>query len=117
MSATLTIVGLGSGNPDRLTLGIIKKLKAASAVYVRTAEHPVMAALAEMEIAWESFDGLYETLSSFPEVYEAITATLIEKAAAAPQGRRLSMPCRGIPWWPNPLSPCCAGAARRQALS
>ena len=68
MSATLTVVGLGSGNPDRLTLGIIKKLKAASVVYVRTKEHPVMAALSELEITSQSFDGLYESLSSFPEV-------------------------------------------------
>lgn len=97
MSAILTIVGLGSGNPDRLTLGIIKKLKAASAVYVRTAEHPVMAALAELEISWESFDGLYESLSSFPEVYEAITAALLEKAAAAPQGTEIVYAVPGHP--------------------
>lgn len=97
MSAILTVVGLGSGNPDRLTLGIIKKLKAASAVYVRTAEHPAMAALAELEITSESFDGLYESLSSFPEVYEAITATLIEKAAAAPQGTEIVYAVPGHP--------------------
>lgn len=97
MSAILTVVGLGSGNPDRLTLGIIKKLKAASAIYVRTAEHPAMAALAELEISSESFDGLYESLSSFPEVYEAITATLIEKAAAAPQGTEIVYAVPGHP--------------------
>ncbi|WP_019914476.1 nucleoside triphosphate pyrophosphohydrolase [Paenibacillus sp. HW567] len=97
MSGTLTVVGLGSGNPDRLTLGIIKKLKAASAVYVRTAEHPVMVALAELEIAWQSFDGLYESLDSFPEVYEAITARLIEEAASAPQGAEIVYAVPGHP--------------------
>lgn len=97
MSATLTVVGLGSGNPDRLTLGIIKKLKAATAVYVRTAEHPVMAALTELEINARSFDGLYESLDSFPEVYEAITSGLIDEALAAPQGAEIVYAVPGHP--------------------
>ncbi|KWX85227.1 hypothetical protein AMQ83_26065, partial [Paenibacillus riograndensis] len=97
MSATLTVVGLGSGNPDRLTLGIIKKLKAASAVYVRTAEHPVMKALEELEIASQSFDYLYESLSSFPDVYEAITAKIIEECASAPAGAEIVYAVPGHP--------------------
>lgn len=97
MSASLTIVGLGSGNPDQLTLGIIKRLRAASAVIVRTKEHPVMAALAELEIAAESFDGLYESLSSFPEVYEAITSALIERAQSLPDGAELVYAVPGHP--------------------
>lgn len=97
MSASLTIVGLGSGNPDQLTLGIVKRLRAASAVIVRTKEHPVMAALAELEIAAESFDGLYESLSSFPEVYEAITSALIERAQSLPDGAELVYAVPGHP--------------------
>ncbi|MFF2912641.1 nucleoside triphosphate pyrophosphohydrolase [Paenibacillus sp. NPDC057934] len=97
MSASLTIVGLGSGNPDRLTLGIIKKLKAASTVYVRTKEHPVMSALAELEIEWKSFDGLYESLPSFPEVYEAIASRLIQEASAAEQGTEIVYAVPGHP--------------------
>ncbi|MDQ0196044.1 nucleoside triphosphate pyrophosphohydrolase [Paenibacillus wynnii] len=97
MSATLTVVGLGSGNPDRLTLGIVKKLKEASVVYVRTKEHPVMAALSELGIASESFDGLYETLSSFPEVYEAITSRLIEEARTAEAGTQIVYAVPGHP--------------------
>mgnify|MGYP000604143452 CR=1 FL=1 len=97
MSAILTVVGLGSGNPDRLTLGIIKKLKEASVVYVRTKEHPVMAALTELGIASQSFDGLYETLSSFPEVYEAITSKLIQEARAAEAGTEIVYAVPGHP--------------------
>lgn len=97
MSATLTVVGLGSGNPDRLTLGIVKKLKAASIVYVRTKEHPVMAALSELDITSQSFDGLYESLSSFPEVYEAITSRLIEEARAAAEGTEIVYAVPGHP--------------------
>lgn len=97
MSAILTVVGLGSGNPDRLTLGIVKKLKAASVVYVRTKEHPVMAALAELDIPTQSFDGLYESLSSFPEVYEAITSRLIQEAQSAEQGTEIVYAVPGHP--------------------
>lgn len=97
MSATLTVVGLGSGNPDRLTLGIVKKLKTASIVYVRTKEHPVMAALSELDIPSQSFDGLYESLSSFPEVYEAITTRLIEEARAAAEGTEIVYAVPGHP--------------------
>lgn len=97
MGAALTIVGLGSGNPDRLTLGIIKKLEGASVVYVRTAEHPVMAALSELGIASQSFDGLYESLASFPEVYEAITSRLIEEAIGAPEGTEIVYAVPGHP--------------------
>jgi tetrapyrrole methylase family protein / MazG family protein len=97
MSATLTVVGLGSGNPDRLTLGIVKKLKEASVVYVRTKEHPVMAALTELGIESESFDGLYESLSSFPEVYEAITSRLIREARSAAEGTEIVYAVPGHP--------------------
>ncbi|WP_410512965.1 nucleoside triphosphate pyrophosphohydrolase [Paenibacillus sp. BR2-3] len=97
MSATLTVVGLGSGNPDRLTLGIVKKLKEASVVYVRTKEHPVMAALTELGVVSQSFDGLYESLSSFPEVYEAIAERLIREARSAEAGTEIVYAVPGHP--------------------
>jgi len=97
MSATLTVVGLGSGNPDRLTLGIVNKLKEAAVVYVRTKEHPVMAALAELGIESQSFDGLYESLSSFPEVYEAIASRLIGEAHSAEAGTQIVYAVPGHP--------------------
>ncbi|KAA9003600.1 nucleoside triphosphate pyrophosphohydrolase [Paenibacillus spiritus] len=97
MSASLTIVGLGSGNPDRLTLGIVKRLQSASAVYVRTREHPVMAALEELGVESRSFDGLYESLPTFPEVYAAITDALIAAAKAGAEGDRILYAVPGHP--------------------
>lgn len=86
MSASITIVGLGSGNPDRLTMGIIKTLQTASEVYVRTKEHPVMSVLDELKVAIQSFDHIYEARDSFPEVYASIADILLEKAATADEG-------------------------------
>lgn len=86
MSASITIVGLGSGNPDRLTMGIIKTLQTASEVYVRTKEHPVMSVLDELKVAIQSFDHIYEARDSFPEVYASIADILLEKAVTADEG-------------------------------
>lgn len=80
MSAAITVVGLGSGNPDRLTLGIMKTLQGAAKVYVRTLSHPVITALEELGVVMESFDHVYESHDTFPEVYNFIASALIEAA-------------------------------------
>lgn len=97
MSSTLTVVGLGSGNPDRLTLGIVKTLQNASSVYVRTREHPVMSVLEEWNLAFQSFDDIYETHDSFPEVYNTIANQLIEKAISGEAGTEIVYAVPGHP--------------------
>ncbi|BFH65898.1 nucleoside triphosphate pyrophosphohydrolase [Paenibacillus azoreducens] len=97
MSASITIVGLGSGNPDRLTMGIVKTLQRASKVYVRTQEHPVMSVLDELNVATQSFDHVYEARDSFPEVYASIADILIEKAAAGQEGTNIVYAVPGHP--------------------
>lgn len=86
MSASITIVGLGSGNPDRLTMGIVKTLQQAAEVYIRTKEHPVMSVLDDMKVAMQSFDHIYEARDSFPEVYASIAETLLARAASGQTG-------------------------------
>jgi tetrapyrrole methylase family protein/MazG family protein len=97
MSASITIVGLGSGNPDRLTMGIVKTLQRAFEVYVRTQEHPVMSVLDELNVATQSFDHVYEARDSFPEVYASIADILIEKAAAGQEGTNIVYAVPGHP--------------------
>ncbi|CAI6085956.1 hypothetical protein PAECIP112173_04818 [Paenibacillus sp. JJ-100] len=80
MSAALTVVGLGSGDADQLTLGIIKKMKNASTLYVRTLDHPALNDLQQEGLEMTSFDSIYEEKSSFPEVYDEIAKQLIEAA-------------------------------------
>lgn len=79
MGSTIIVVGLGSGNPDRLTVGIVRTLQQASRVFVRTKEHPVMSVLKEWNLEYESFDSIYESHDSFPEVYDTIANTLMEQ--------------------------------------
>ncbi|NGZ78137.1 bifunctional methyltransferase/pyrophosphohydrolase YabN [Saccharibacillus alkalitolerans] len=82
MGTGITVVGLGSGDPDQLTLGIWKVLQGASRIYVRTKEHPVMNRIAGEGIAFESFDSVYENNGSFSDVYETIARRLVELAAS-----------------------------------
>ncbi|GKU77087.1 nucleoside triphosphate pyrophosphohydrolase [Paenibacillus sp. L3-i20] len=77
---SIVIVGLGSGDPDQITLGVWRRLQSAKRIFARTEKHPVMSLLQEHEISYSTFDHLYEQHESFPEVYEAIASTLLEAA-------------------------------------
>lgn len=79
MSKRIIVVGLGSGNEDQLTLGIWKKIKQASAVFIRTKDHPMLSLFEENAVLYKSFDYLYEQFESFPDVYDAIVTTLIDE--------------------------------------
>ncbi|MCM3043079.1 nucleoside triphosphate pyrophosphohydrolase [Paenibacillus motobuensis] len=80
MSGIITVMGLGSGNPEHLTLGSLRKLKEAQERYVRTKEHPVVSWLEETGVRFTSFDAVYEAKEDFPSVYAEIVERLIERA-------------------------------------
>jgi tetrapyrrole methylase family protein/MazG family protein len=82
----IEVVGLGSGDPDQLTLGVLRKLQQASKIIARTKQHPVMTLLDNNGIAYTTFDHLYEKFDSFPQVYEAIVDELMKAAATGPDG-------------------------------
>lgn len=81
MSSAITVVGLGSGDENQLTLGVLRKLEEAETVYLRTADHPVVSYLSQKGVRFQSFDGIYEAADSFGEVYEAIAEKLLQLAA------------------------------------
>ncbi len=67
----LTILGLGPGAPELLTLEAQHALGEAREIYLRTARHPTAAALpAHLDV--HSFDELYEREPTFDAVYAAI---------------------------------------------
>lgn len=77
---TITIVGLGPGSPDDLTLGAARELERAQHLYLRTEKHPTISYLKEKGIKYTSFDGYYDSLPTFGEVYGKIAGEIIEKA-------------------------------------
>ncbi len=71
---TITIIGLGAGDLDQLSLGTYRKLKEAEFVVARTDQHPAIAQLRAEGMAIESFDQIYIENDAFEQVYEEITA-------------------------------------------
>lgn len=69
---TLTIVGLGPGAPAQLTAGVLEVLKSGRPVLLRTAIHPTVNSLREMGIHFETCDDLYQSGTSFEQVYRAV---------------------------------------------
>ncbi|WP_010501440.1 nucleoside triphosphate pyrophosphohydrolase [Paenibacillus elgii] len=89
----ITVVGLGTGDENQLTLGVWRKLEAAGArggaIFLRTREHPMVAMLDHHNLRYETFDAVYEAHEAFDAVYEQIASQLIERAKAANSGEVL----------------------------
>lgn len=90
-------MGLGSGNPEHLTLGSLRKLKEAQERYVRTKEHPVVSWLEETGVRFTSFDAVYEAKQDFPSVYAEIVERLIERANQLPEEQEIIYAVPGHP--------------------
>lgn len=86
MPPSITILGLGSGGEEQLTLGTLKVLEQATHRYVRTADHPAVTDLQKRNITFEAFDMIYEQSASFEQVYVTITNTLLQAAKNNPNG-------------------------------
>lgn len=79
---TITIVGLGPGDPACLTRRAWQVFSEADEIYVRTRRHPTVAGLPS-HLRLHSFDALYESLDHFSAVYERIAAQILALAHRA----------------------------------
>ncbi|MCL5951883.1 MAG: MazG family protein [Chloroflexi bacterium] len=68
---SITILGLGPGDPQALTLEARDALAQAGEIYLRTREHPTVAALPH-HLTIHTYDYLYEANSDFDTIYTAI---------------------------------------------
>lgn len=90
MGGTLTIVGLGPGDPGLITREAWDVLAAAPEVLLRTRRHPTVAGLPQTPV-YKSFDRLYDEKSTFDEVYAAIVLEILQ-SAARPEGAVYAVP-------------------------
>ncbi len=90
MAPGITILGLGPGAAEHLTLEARAVLQAASEVYLRTAQHPTVAAL-PAHLAIHSFDSVYEAGNTFASVYQAIADEVVA-LGQRPQGVLYAVP-------------------------
>jgi len=77
MKQGITIVGLGPGDPNQLTLEAQQVLQEASEIYLRTYHHPTVASLRPGP-SLRFFDHLYEEKETFTEVYDEIARQILE---------------------------------------
>ncbi len=77
--ARVVVVGLGPAGDDHLTPAARSAIDAVDRRFVRTARHPAADAVPDAR----SFDDVYESSSSFDEVYARIVGTLVEESEAS----------------------------------
>jgi tetrapyrrole methylase family protein/MazG family protein len=76
---TLVVVGLGPYGAEHMTSAARDTLATASVARLRTGQHPAAANFASLE----TYDGLYESASSFEQLYLDIAEDLVRLARAA----------------------------------
>ncbi len=74
------ILGLGPGDVNSLTLGVVDRIKSGDKNFLRTEKHPSVKYFKDNDIAYESYDYVYEKEEEFIDVYGHIVDDLIEKA-------------------------------------
>ncbi len=104
----ITLLGLGPGDPAKLTREAWDVLDSAGQVWLRTKQHPTVAGLPPaLEI--HSFDELYESGDSFEDVYSAIVEKVLE-LGKSPEGVVYAVP--GDPFVAEATCPEIAQRAR-----
>jgi tetrapyrrole methylase family protein/MazG family protein len=78
-AASITIVGLGPGNPAHLTREAWDVLERAVHVYLRTCRHPTVSALPD-HLVLHSFDRLYESVDDYSTLYDQIACEILALA-------------------------------------
>lgn len=76
----ITIVGMGPGGKEYLTIQAIEALTSSEGVYLRTDKHPVVEYLVERGMRYVSFDSVYENAETFDETYQMIADRVIKLA-------------------------------------
>jgi len=109
----ITILGLGPGDAKHLTREAWEWLSAIPEVYLRTRQHPLVGFL-PASLVVHSFDELYETSTTFEEVYAAIVEQVLE-LGARPQGVTYAVP--GHPYIAEASGPEIVRRAREAGMA
>jgi tetrapyrrole methylase family protein/MazG family protein len=110
--AEITLLGLGPGDPAKLTRAAWEVINSAGEIWLRTKQHPVVSGL-PVSIAVHSFDDLYEQSDTFEDVYTTIVEKILE-LGQRPQGVVYAVP--GDPFIAEATCPVIAQRARTAGL-
>lgn len=78
----ITVVGLGPGDENSLSLGSYRLLSNGDPVFLRTEKHPVIPWLRQEGVRFQTFDPIYEKHRDFAAVYREIADRLMAEAEA-----------------------------------
>ena len=81
---TITVVALGPGSKDYLTLGAVEALKGAKQLVLRTGRHGAAKYLEEQGIPFVTLDHLYEQSEDFDQLADTAANELLKRAESAP---------------------------------
>ena len=108
----ITLLGLGPGDPGKLTREAWEVLTSSSRIWLRTRQHPTVSGLpAALEM--HSFDELYETSDSFEAVYAGIVEKILV-LGRLPEGVVYAVP--GDPFLAEATCTAIAEQARAEGL-
>lgn len=77
----LTILGLGPGGKQYLTLEALECIKTGRLIHARTMKHPVMDYLIEVGGQFQGMDHFYDAGQTFDAVYQSIADDIVGKLA------------------------------------
>src|SRR5438874_4566935 len=78
---TITVVGLGPGDLDSLSVGALREIERAGAILARTERHPVVEQLRARGIEVRSLDDEYEAAPDFDTLYRRLAERVLAAAA------------------------------------
>ena len=112
-TATLTLLGLGPGDPALLTQAALEHLRGLDELILRTRIHPTVAHLPP-HLRLTSFDDLYEQAPDFETIYHTIVETLVERLQ---RGQSVTYAVPGHPLVAEATTRRLLALAREQGLT
>ncbi len=89
----ITLVALGPGHPDLLTVGAMHALRQAGQLVLRTDRHGVAAYLRAEGVAFDTLDGLYADSEDFDALCARAARSLLDRLAQGDLCYAASDPC------------------------
>jgi len=112
-SPTLTLLGLGPGDPALLTRAALDHLESIDTLVLRTRIHPTVEHL-PARLRLESFDDLYEQSNDFETIYRTIAEILTARVRA---GESVTYAVPGHPLIAEATTRRLLASAREEALA
>ena len=80
----ITVVSVGPGDPDLLTVSAVNHLQDSEMIILRTAEHPITDWLKARNMSYISLDDFYNRFEDFDEMHQQMVSFILDQAQIKP---------------------------------